>query len=494
MNLRPALFLLVILGLLTGCVPVTSIPITGTTTTTTPIVTTHIAVPTRPETAIPMSPSPSSTPLPGTPTVTPTFDPSMIVTVTPAQAAVCPKENPSLVADFPIQTNCMEKGCILGNAEKFIQDYLNAGGSMQSTLERLRQNFSFDSSDPFFYYTDLTNDGIPELIFEDFGISSRVHILYCEMGSYKVYPSESEIDPYDISWYSLQRIQDVNANGLQDVIIVSRGCSGSGCYGITVLEWDGMEFVQLAPSMGMTGLLNFKITDQDHNGLSEFRLHGGLYSQLFAYEYPVRNFIETYDWNGHTFEPTGFRYDPPVFRFQAIQDADQLMLQNQYQDALALYQDAVFNDQLEGWSKKRADFTQQLLYTLHGPDTLHWPDFKAPEFAEDPIDSSLEYNSLAAYSYYRITLLHILQGHESDAGTVYQTLQQKFTEGNPGYIYAEMAAAFWNEYQSSHDMTAACGMAVDYAAAHPDILIPLGSDYHGMQSHTYKPEDVCPFR
>ncbi|MFN8404949.1 MAG: hypothetical protein U0V48_15540 [Anaerolineales bacterium] len=33
-----------------------------------------------------------------------------------------------------------------------------------------------------------------------------------------------------------------------------------------------------------------------------------------------------------------------------------------------------------------------------------------------------------------------------------------------------------------------------YAVEHPDILIPLGSDYHGAQSHIYVPEDVCPFR
>lgn len=493
MNLRSALVLLVILGLLAGCVPVTSIPTTETATAAAPITATHIAMPTRPETAIPMSPSPSSTPTP-TVTVTPTFDPSTIVTVTPAQAAVCPKENPSLIANFPIQANCNENGCEFVRSAKYILDYLNASGSMQSTLERLRQDFFYKPNDPFFYYTDLTNDGTPELILEDFNAIHSIHILYCSSGVYKKYPAEPSTEWDGTVWEALRAIQDVNANGLQDVILASRGCSGSGCYSIAVLEWDGTEFIQLAPSMGMTGLLDFKITDQDHNSLSEFRLHGGLYSQVFAFEYPVRNFIETYEWNGYTFEVTGSRYDPPVFRFQAVQDADQFMTQNQYEDALALYQDAIFSDQLEGWSKKRAEFTKQV-FTM-GPLSLlpRWPDFKAPEFSEDPIDASSEYNSLAAYAYFRIALLHILQGHDSDAGTVYQTLQQKFPEGNPGFPYAEMAAAFWNEYQSSHDLTAACGMAVEYAAAHPDILIPLGSDYHGMQSHTYQPEDVCPFR
>ncbi len=32
------------------------------------------------------------------------------------------------------------------------------------------------------------------------------------------------------------------------------------------------------------------------------------------------------------------------------------------------------------------------------------------------------------------------------------------------------------------------------AIACPEILIPLGSDYHGAQSRKYTPADICPFR
>jgi hypothetical protein len=40
-----------------------------------------------------------------------------------------------------------------------------------------------------------------------------------------------------------------------------------------------------------------------------------------------------------------------------------------------------------------------------------------------------------------------------------------------------------------------CAAAIQYAAEHPDeMLTPLGSDYHGWQSHIYVPVDVCPFR
>jgi hypothetical protein len=91
-------------------------------------------------------------------------------------------------------------------------------------------------------------------------------------------------------------------------------------------------------------------------------------------------------------------------------------------------------------------------------------------------------------------LLHLVQNHEPEATTVYNTLQQKFSDDQYGRPYAEMATTFWNAYQSTHKMYDGCAAAIQYAAEHPEILTPLGSDYHGSQSHIYVAEDVCPFR
>ncbi len=91
-------------------------------------------------------------------------------------------------------------------------------------------------------------------------------------------------------------------------------------------------------------------------------------------------------------------------------------------------------------------------------------------------------------------LLHIVQGQETGASTAYNTLQQKFGNDPYGRPYVEMAMAFWESYQSTHKMYDGCAAAIEYAAEHPEILTPLGSDYHGSQSHIYVPADVCPFR
>lgn len=486
MNLRSALVLPVILGLLAGCAPVTSIPTVETTTATTSIVTTHIAIPTRPETAIPMSPFPSSTPLSGTPTVTPTFDPSTIVTVTPAQAAVCPTITTTEPPNFDLLKPPADNPRIFMNADEKYLRFLNAYG-VEPILDHFPDARRTDNR--YFRYQDLTNDGVPEFII---GITA-FYIFGCRDGQYETVfeiPPDGYLTPSQIF-----SIHDNNRNGVQEITLLTSVLSQGG-HTYQIYEWNGSEFQNLLlpdmkeyPNSGeiwveATGKIFYK--DYDHDLVNEVILDSGIPTWSgYPDGLPWRNKRTHYDWNGQNYIPAHYEFSTPVFRFQAVQDGDLAVGQGEFDKALKLYQDAIFSDQLKAYSPEiRKNLQTEWFSHLGEGKTVPTPY---------PPDST-EYPRLAAYAYFRITLLHILQGHESDAGTVYQTLQQKFPEGNPGFPYAEMAAAFWNEYQSSRDMTAACGMAVEYAAAHSDILIPLGSDYHGMQSHTYQPEDVCPFR
>jgi hypothetical protein len=80
-----------------------------------------------------------------------------------------------------------------------------------------------------------------------------------------------------------------------------------------------------------------------------------------------------------------------------------------------------------------------------------------------------------------------------EAEAAYKTLQEKFGNDQNGQPYVEMANKFWGAYQSTRKMYDGYA-AIEYAVEHSGILIPLGSDYHGSQSHIYVPADVCPFR
>jgi tetratricopeptide (TPR) repeat protein len=189
-------------------------------------------------------------------------------------------------------------------------------------------------------------------------------------------------------------------------------------------------------------------------------------------------------WNGHEFVLNRLELAPPQYRFQAVQDGDRLAMLGDYARALDFYQQAIYDNQLDYWSPERKEQMDAVMQAEYEDNPTPTP----------PAPDRNEYPSLAAYARFRILLLHLLRGYLTEATTVYNTLLEKFPAGQPGHAFAEISQAFWEEYQVGQDMGLACRKAIDYAAAHPDILDYLGSYYHGSQSHHYQPEDICPFK
>jgi len=471
--------------LIGSCAPVTlSTPATVTSTLqNVPVIDTATGTP---------SPLPSATPtasitsLPTIPTFTLTFDVRTIVTVTPASPVECPKENPELIADFSIPDVdfCRAGGsCYTNNTAEEILNFLNQGGTLSAVTIRLEKvNGISGVMGGNFILADLTNDSVPEFIFRDFSVITGIHIFTCELGKYYLFDA-LRIDPMDI-----RSIEDLNNNGLLELIISGGFCSGSGCISLGIYEWNGDTYRDLSDNnIGIVGPKSVEIKDYDSDGIKEITLtgeHPG--SCCMDLMTPWRYKTVVYSWNGNTYSASYVSFDAPQKRFQAVQDADREALYDKYDFALAYYREAIFNLDLEWWTRERRDYEVKLFYDSYKTIT----PTPLPILLED----TTEYPKLAAYSYYRIMLLHLAQSRESDAGTVYNTLQQKFGNDPNGRPYVEMATAFWDAYQSTHKMYDGCAAAIQYAAEHPEILIPLGSDYHGSQSKIYKPEDVCPFR
>ena len=253
---------------------------------------------------------------------------------------------------------------------------------------------------------------------------------------------------------------------------------------LVVIEWEGNSFVE---TLGIRdrGESQYHIQDINNDGLLEIILSRGDPSFGFfeSEELPWRHYTSIYTWNGSSYILKSKEYEKPQYRFQAIQDADRYASNGMDKEALSSYRNAIFNKDLEWWTPERRDF---LISNLHS-DTPTPSPF-------NPIPDPAEYPRLATYAYHRIMLLHLVQGQETEAASTYQTLQETF--GNDPYVapYVEMASAFWEAYQSADFVYDGCAAAIHYAVEHPEILTPLGSDYHGWQSHIYEPADVCPFR
>ena len=290
----------------------------------------------------------------------------------------------------------------------------------------------------------------------------------------------------------------MNKNGIAEIILYV--IVHYGYIDISIFEWDGNKFRSLI-NMGkysstddtvidwVSATSPLKTMDTNGDGLKEIvavydtnQLCGGFGD--FCDGTPARAETTILGWNGKNYVGKQRFYASAQYRFQAIQDGDAASSQREDDNALRLYQETIFSDKLKGYSPEIRDNLRAQFDTRYGTTPTPTPY---------PIALD-EYPKLAAYAYYRIMLLHLVQNYELDASTAYNTLQEKFGNDQYGRPYVEMATAFWNAYQSTHKMYDGCAAAIQYAVEHPEILIPLGSDYHGWQAKIYKPEDVCPFQ
>ncbi len=439
--------------------------------------------------------TPTRTPLPTIPTFTPTFDARTIVTATPAPKAKCPVENPLVTLDLKIsetiacnQPSNIDAGqnpfdCINRSFQEDIFDFLNNGGMVNVIIEQFREARQKEGF--VFFRKDLTNDNLTDYIFRDPNNPFAGYFIYfCRNGRYE-HQSIFDGDPYANN-LKITTIHDINADGMPEIVAEISNV-------MIVLEWNGESFVEIGAVRDF-GDSKYDIQDINSDGLVEIIFNRGYPGSCCEYlEWPWRKYEAIYGWNSSMFIEISRTYDKPVYRFQAIQDADKNVLQRHYENALTLYQDVIFNEELDWWSASKREYTYEYQWAttpLYFGEVLQPTETVPTPPAPDPT----EYPRLAAYAYYRMVILHTFLSEMEAAQVKYATLQEKFPAESPGHPYVEMAIDFWDAYQSSGLMYEACAAAIAYADAHPEILIPLGSDYHGAQSHQYQPADVCPFR
>ena len=307
-----------------------------------------------------------------------------------------------------------------------VLDFLNSGGAPQNLITALRQKFRRLGSNVA-VQKDVTGDGVAELILTDGYI---VYVFGCKDNKYQALLSDTD----DLDW--LQEIQfsiteDMNLDGVSELLTVEYGGHFETSIKVSIFEWDGQEFSPLIQGASYSGNNHFtfahtsvpahmSIYDTDGNGTLELVLKSDLPTpvpSLYNYLIPWRKETDIYSWNGTHYLLNRIEYSPPEFRFQALQDADHEAGYGNFGKALLLYQDVIYNKKLRPFSHEILE--NEIFKSFALDENQPIPTAVAPDLTEYP--------RLAAYAYYRIMLLHIVQGHESDAGTVYKTLQQKFS-------------------------------------------------------------------
>jgi hypothetical protein len=399
--------------------------------------------------------------------------------------------------------------------ERDILVYLNSGSSpelLEASLGSIEvpENITSDKvrlTDPVVMLKDVTGDGEYEVIVLLRWQSDALHqdddrVLLILSQEAEEYQTLAEVHvrrlverPYNME---LKMVQDVNLDGRNEIVLNLpdfQGPSGTNFLYLTfVLAWNGAEFEHLIqvpeeaflqPYSNGAGSTNTRPSIEDHDGDGKLEIiveHMGFHpygssSYQFAETGPMRGRTEIWSWDGQKYALTT-QLDPPIYRFHVVQDADDAALAGDYELAMSLYLQAIFDDELRGWGIDPED--QQII---------------------EPVEERYRLN---AYATFRILVLHSLWGNETEAERDLETMLEYYPEGDLQYPFTEMAAIFLDAYQASGDVSDACNHASAYAGtavyvstqtwmSEYPLLDMLGSRYYGWYNRDYSPEDICPF-
>ncbi len=389
-----------------------------------------------------------------------------------------------------------------------ILDYLNARGSAEGLKQALGVLTIPVGSSPSkinsnIIVSDVTGDLTPDVVMDLIVLPAgddaflpygAVFVYACSEGrflsSFKADLSYIGVGA-SLAYDGIRAVSDMNLNGVPEIIfsfVDNCGTHLNCTRPFRIVEWDGMEFKDLIHGRHLyTGEIYTSayvyngdgvIRDTNGDGYLELTLTNGI-EHYYPDSGPDRERTEIWAWNGSAFTLVRWEHTPPVYRIHAVWDGDDASRFGAYTRALAFYQQAIFDEKLLGWSAGQ--------YWRPASETWFWQDYTPPP--PDPDERS----RLSAYARYRILLLHTVQGNLLEAQVVYDTLQQKYPVGSIGDQYAALATVFWETYNTSPSLAAACNKAVAHADAHAkEILSPLGYDVYYQRSYT--PEDICPFK
>jgi hypothetical protein len=415
-----------------------------------------------------------------TPVAAQPTNPPLPATEIPSAAAACPDLVENVQA--PVFPKSDGVAITFAQNEQTALDFLNRGGKPEDLLQAIADAYGTGTEN---HLVDMTGDGIAEIVVS----AAEIYMFGCSAGNYitllKVEnPEAAPAAERD----QIVAVEDMNLNGVPELVIASHGCEDippEMCLDVVVLEWYGAGLASLAEFSLHGRQLSgdppeVKIQNTNEDEYLELTVTGGIpVNEDYARSYPWRQETQTYTWNGVQFQQT-ISFSAPQFLYQVVQDADQAALHGDYDEALKLYQNAIYGN-YDWFSPARK---QYFVDQASGESKQKEPELDPNEKVH-----------LTGYSYYRTVLAYVLQENQVEAQSAYERIHKNYAKGFPGYEYLLLTDAFWNEYQASQDMEKACGKAIDFVSDHPDILKYLGSDHHNViQDTIYKPEDVCPFK
>lgn len=381
-----------------------------------------------------------------------------------------PSRTPSPTATFPAARACLPGSRLdplpeanFGDLPGVILNYLNAGGFPADLAEGLEAQYAAAPPRPV-AQADLTGDGemetIVSLLAADVFADPKpgALLLYnCEDGAFRLVQLEFPAEGFGAP--RIVHIQDINADGVNELIVSSASCNEDTCYeDARILGWDGVQYRNLLE--GSTADLPFpdlQITDFDLDGVFDLEVASKGFGSVAAG--PQRPHIRHYAFDGEakkwllSFEAPG----ASSFRVHVLHDADAALRAGDLPVSLVLYQEVIQDDGLIDW-----------------------------------IHPSSERAVLSGYARYKSIVAYAMLGDLDGAARALEAFIAASPPNTPGYPYREMADVFMNGFLTG-GVADGCLAAQAYAASHVEqILIPLGPVVYGYANPEITLLDVCP--
>ena len=366
----------------------------------------------------------------------------------------------------------------LGIQGKKLVDYLS-GEKVDYFFNDIVQLFSGDMTGDLNKETVITllqfegNDlfGWPSIY------SMAVFMVGCRDGEYQLlfspdnYP-ELQANP---RWTGTLTIRDLNADGIRELVFSSgivMSAHGDVAVSTQILEWNGQSMRSLISPEGgypeitsLNAALEFQ--DVDGNGTIE-ALSPDNGFPIYCGWGPFRIAKTIYMWDGEYYHPMWVDPGVPKFRFQAAFDGDYFAQIGLYDKSEGLYRKAIDDSSLKSFSHK---------------DGI---------WCSNPTDSDADEPQLIrAYARFRLLELLVYLHKTGEAGDLRTFLSDHYQAETPGYLFASMAAAFWDSYQATKKIDDACASVKELASQ-------SGQERFGLMNYgKFNPgptlDTICPF-
>ena len=257
-----------------------------------------------------------------------------------------------------------------------------------------------------------------------------------------------------IGTIDLLATQDINADGLTDVVWTDTVCGPGSCFvTVHVRSWDGIEWRDWTKGTITMAGANVSLTPSDKPGRpNEIRLIGGQYAGDDAGPQRARLSVWTSP-DGAPYALSGERTIPSLCLYHTVIDANHALSNELYlEKAQWLYTDAAENRNWQACGER------------------------SNELAE-----------LRSFALFRLALI---AGYESKSELA-EELVGRLASTYERQIYAEVGVRWLAAYRQNGDAKTACEAVYNFAAANPEVVNIL-ADY-GYANPTFTAEDVCPY-